>query len=137
MGDLLMPSVVWPLQKGRPKVEIVLTLAVGGQKVTRVLLADTGAGSDQALFELVLDEDDCLLCHSSVMGRLQLHGAYSGAHPVYGVRVQIPQLGFDEEIEVVGVPKTPIGLHGIAGFRFLNRFTYGNFGDAGQFGIES
>jgi hypothetical protein len=25
---------------------------------------------------------------------------------------------------------------GIACFRFLNRFTYGNFGDPGQFGLE-
>jgi hypothetical protein len=30
------------------------------------------------------------------------------------------------------------GAHfaGIAGFRFLNRFTYGNFGNAGEFGLE-
>jgi len=31
----------------------------------------------------------------------------------------------------------PPGFDGTACFGFLNRFTYGNFGDPGQFGLES
>lgn len=132
-----MPRVSWSLNQGRPTVEIVLTLALGSQKMTRVLLADTGAGSDRAGFELVLDEDDCLLCTTTAMGQVQVRGAYSGSYPIYGIRVEVPQLTFAGRIRVVGVPTTPTGLDGIAGFRFLNRFGYGNFGDKGQFGLES
>jgi hypothetical protein len=36
----------------------------------------------------------------------------------------------------VDVPAVPAGLDGLAGFRFLNRFSHGNFGDPGQFGLE-
>jgi hypothetical protein len=104
--------------------------------MNRILLADTGAGSDQALFELTLDEDDCLLCDTTDMGQVQLRGAYAGLFPIYGIRVEIPQIGCDEHVEAVGVPTIPSGFDGIAGFRFLNRFHYGNFGDKGQFGLE-
>jgi hypothetical protein len=102
----------------------------------RQLLADTGAGSDLALFELILDEDDCLTCGGKFAGMLPLRGAFAGSFPTYFVRIRIPQLGFDDRIRVVGVPTPPPGFNGIAGFRFLNRFTYGNFGDKGQFGLE-
>jgi hypothetical protein len=40
-------------------------------------------------------------------------------------------------MRAVGVPNAPKGLDGIAGFRFLNRFTYGNFGNALEFGLET
>jgi hypothetical protein len=46
-------------------------------------------------------------------------------------------LGFDLPAGVAGVPANPPGLEGIAGFRFLNRFTYGNFGNPAEFGIET
>jgi hypothetical protein len=36
----------------------------------------------------------------------------------------------------VGVRSVPAGFDGIACFAFLDRFTYGNFGDPGQFGLE-
>jgi hypothetical protein len=36
----------------------------------------------------------------------------------------------------VGVPYPPPDFDGIACFRFLNRFTYGNFGDKNAFGLE-
>ena len=39
-----MPRVLWPLQHGRPCVQVVLTLAQGSQPLPRTLLADTGAG---------------------------------------------------------------------------------------------
>jgi hypothetical protein len=132
-----MPRAIWPLVAGRPTVEIVLTLEIGSKHLKRILLADTGAGSEHSAFELVLDEDDCLLCGSAAMGSVQLGGAYSGSHPIYSLRVQVPELNFDEDIEVVGVPSIPSGVDGISGFRFLNRFTYGNLGDRRQFGIET
>lgn len=131
-----MLRAMWPLHQGRPQIEIVLTPALGRQKMIRVLLADSGAGSDQAAFELVLDEDDCLLCNTTVLGQVQLAGAIAGSYPIYGIRVEIPQLGFDDRIRAVGVPTTPTGFDGIAGFRFLNRFGYGNFRNPKQFGIE-
>jgi hypothetical protein len=35
------------------------------------------------------------------------------------------------------IRQAPRQLQGIACFRFLNRFTYGNFGDADLFGLET
>jgi hypothetical protein len=132
-----MPRTTWPLLQTRPRVEIVLTLAIGGQPTRRVLLADTGAGSEWSAFELVLEESDCLICGGGPTTFAHLKGAYSGSYPIYGVRVQIPQICFDNNVEVVGVNKAPSGFDGIACFRFLNRFTYGNFGARDQFGIET
>ncbi len=58
-------------------------------------------------------------------------------YPIYGIRVEIPQLGFDERVEAACVPKTPAGLDGIACFRFLDRFAYGNFAVRGEIGLEA
>ncbi len=66
-----------------------------------------------------------------------LGGAYSGSFPVYQLRVRIPQVGFNRRILAVGVPANPRGFEGIAGFRFLNRFAYGNFGNPAEFGLET
>jgi hypothetical protein len=52
------------------------------------------------------------------------------------LRVQIPGLGFDQDRQVVGIAARPAGFDGNACFRFLNQFTYGNFGDPTQFGPE-
>jgi hypothetical protein len=131
-----MPRQQWPLSHGRPIIEIALTLAPNGQMVTRTLLADTGAGTDQAGFDLILDEQDCLFCGGRPFRPVALGGAYTGSFPVYLLRVQVPQLGFDRYLRAVGVPQTPTDLDGIACFRFLNRFTYGNFGDSTRFGLE-
>ena len=132
-----MPGDRWPFAFGRPVIEIVLTLAQGGQKLTRILLADTGAGSMPAPFELLLDENDCLLCDGTVTQTVTLGGAYSRSYPLYLIRVEMPSLHFDHDVLAVGVPNSPSGLDGIACFRFLNRFTYGNFGNPGVFGLES
>lgn len=51
--------------------------------------------------------------------------------------VQIPTLSFDRQVRAAAVPAFPAGFDGVAGFRFLNRFTYGNFGDPTRFGLES
>jgi hypothetical protein len=131
-----MPHVSWALVNGRPAVEATLFQTAGGQQVTRSLLADTGAGSARARFHLILDENDCLLCGRVLSWALRLGGAYTGSFPVYLLRVYIPQLGFDHYLRAVGVPSVPAGFDGVACFRFLNRFTYGNFGDPGRFGIE-
>jgi hypothetical protein len=69
------------------------------------------------------------------LGQVQLGRAYSGWFNVYSLDVRIPRLGFAEAVAVVGVPHVPDGFDGIACFKFLNRFHYGNFGDAGTFGL--
>jgi hypothetical protein len=130
-----MPRVLWPLQHGRPCMQVVLTLIAGGQPFVRTVLADTGAGSQRAGVDLILSEDDCLLC-GHPMKLIRLGGAYAGSFPTYTLRVQLSALGFDLDLCAVGVPSVPAGFDGIACFGFLNRFTYGNFGDPSQFGLE-
>lgn len=131
-----MPLVQWPLVRGCPCVQVLLTLQPSGQPLQRTLLADTGAGSRAARFELILDEDDCLLCSGSPQPSITLGGAYVGHFPRYLLRVQLPALGFDQDLRVVAVPSMTGGFDGIACFGFLNRFSYGNFGDRGGFGLE-
>jgi hypothetical protein len=131
-----MPRAQWPLLHDRPTVEVILTIVPGGQQVVRNLLADTGAGTAQADFELILDEQDCLYCGGVPIQGIVLGGAYVGSYPVYIVEVSIPGLGFNRMVPAVGVPKVPAGFDGIACFRFLNRFGYGNFADPNQFGLE-
>ena len=132
-----MPRVQWPLRHGRPCIRIVLTLAAGGRRVARYLLADTGAGSTQTPCELLLEEQDCLACGASPLRTITLGRAYAGPCNVYRVRIQIPEIGFDNVLPVGAVSSSSPGFHGLACFRFLNRFTYGNFGDPGQFGLET
>jgi hypothetical protein len=131
-----MARVFWPLVRDRPSVEITLQLAATGAQVKRTVLADTGAGTAKVDMDLVLEQSDCLLCGGIPLHSAALGGAYSGSFPVYLIRVQIPSLGFDHNVHAVGVPTVPPGLDGIACFRFLNRFTYGNFGNPAQFGLE-
>ncbi len=131
-----MPRVQWPLLGNRPCVQIGLTPTATGQPLFLNLLADTGAGTRYGHFELILHETDCRRC-GGLPGRLViLRGAYTGRFRVYSITVQLPALGFSQRLHTVGVPTLPSGFDGIACFRFLNRFTYGNFGDPGQFGLE-
>ncbi|MCI0682368.1 MAG: hypothetical protein L0Y71_09705 [Gemmataceae bacterium] len=101
------------------------------------MIADTGAGSAASRFELILEEDDCLLCGGNPLQPITLGGAYLGSFPTYAVSVKIPQLGFAQILRAVGIPSVPAGFGGIAGFQFLNRLHYGNFGDPAHFGLES
>jgi hypothetical protein len=78
-----------------------------------------------------------LLCGGIPLRLVRLSGAFAGEFPVYLVEVLIPALQFDGFVPVVGVPTLPRGFDGIACFRFLSRFTYGNFGDAMTFGLEN
>jgi hypothetical protein len=50
----------------------------------------------------------------------------------YDVAVQLPTLGFAKNLRVVGVPSLLAGFDGIACFSFVNRFSYGNFGNSGM-----
>lgn len=65
-----------------------------------------------------------------------LGGAYVGSYPTYAVTVAVPALGFQANVAAVGVPSPPPGFDGIACFRFLDQFTYGNLGAPGQFGLD-
>ncbi len=132
-----MPRATWPLLQGRPRIQVALPLPAGGGALIRDLLADTGAGKTRARFELILAESDCLLCGATPFSLVLLGGAYSGSFPVYLLRVQIPSLGFDSDLRAVGVATVPAGFAGIACFSFLNRFTYGNFGNPAEFGLET
>jgi hypothetical protein len=131
-----MPRVVWQLHRGRPRVEVVLIQVQDGQSYPLTLLADTGAGAQKVPFHLILDEHDCIQCGGNPGTSMVLGGAYSGSYPVYDLPIQIPALGFVQNVRAVGVPWVPSGFDGIACFGFLNRFTYGNFGDPAQFGLE-
>jgi hypothetical protein len=50
--------------------------------------------------------------------------------------LEVPQIDCAGSIAGIGIPSPPAGFDGIARFRFLNQFTYGNFGDQGSFGLE-
>jgi hypothetical protein len=130
-----MPAAQWLLQNDRAVIEIVLSVS-GGQDLVRRLMADTGAGTRQSVFQLIFDENDCFQSGAILIDHVQLGGAYSGVFPVYLVEVRIPLLNFDEPVPVVGVSHVPAGFDGIAGFKFLNRFHYGNFGNPDYFGLE-
>lgn len=131
-----MPAVQWALRKGRPVVEVDLRLA-SGASVSRLLIADTGAGSSLSVFELVLDEGDCLSSEAIPVGHVQLGGAYSGSFPLYLVNIAIGALDFDEPVPAVAVAQVPAGFAGIAGFKFLSRFHFGNFAKPGWFGLDA
>jgi hypothetical protein len=102
-----MPRVVWPLLLHRPMVEVVLSLASGGQPLVRQLIADTGAGTAQAGFELLLEENDCLVCGGIASHPVALGGAYAGLFPVYAVRIQIAAVRFDHYLRAAAVSACP------------------------------
>ena len=130
-----MPPVQWPLRNRRPAVELMIPHVKGRRR--RRLLADTGAGSNDSNFELLLRETDCQPSTDFLMGQVQLGRAYSGGFNVHLIEVRIPRLDFAAAVPVVDVPQVPDGFDGIACFKFLNRFQYGNFGDADRFGLGS
>jgi hypothetical protein len=109
-----------------------------GNRLRRVLLADTGAGSVDTAMELILSERDCRQCGVGIAGTVQLGGALTGRFATYWVNVQIVPVQFTSVCIAVAVPEAqlPLQVQGIACFRFLNRFAYGNFGDPTRFGLE-
>jgi hypothetical protein len=50
---------MWPLERNRPVVQVQLVNTVSGPKITRMLLANTGAGSLYTPFELILHASNC------------------------------------------------------------------------------
>lgn len=130
-----MPSVRWALVRERPAIRITLQLKTG-QTVERTLLSDTAAGSLRAGFELVIRESDSVTAGEQFAASVTLGGAYTGVFPVHWIRVAIPAIQFTGRVRAVSVPNVPPGFDGIACFRFLNRFHYGNSGDPRQFGLE-
>lgn len=133
-----MPAICWQLVRGRPIVGIELISHITGAGVTRTLLADTGAGSVQAPMDLILSEEDCLQFRMRDAGSVRLGRAIEGIFRAHWVSVSIPQLRVACLCIAIAVPSVylPQGLDGIACFRFLNRFAYGNFGNPSQFGLE-
>jgi hypothetical protein len=132
-----MPLATWRLTGERPVIEIQLVSAQGDGRITRKLLADTGGGTRKSDFELVLSEQDCQSCGGIQSHTVNLRGSIQGTYSLYVVRVEISRLSFDHRIPVIAVPVSIPDLDGIACFRFLNRFTYGNFGRVDQFGLET
>ena len=134
-----MPRAMWRLVSHRPVIEAVLAVPGATQRATLTLLADTGAGGEDAPFALVLRQSDCRQFRIMRSGDVVLAGALSGTFPTYAVWVEIPALAFADFVVAAAVPdaQVPSGLDGIASFRFLNSFTYGNFGDPNQFGLET
>jgi hypothetical protein len=135
-----MPRVIWQLERNRPVVKIQLVATASDPEVTRTLLADTGAGGFNAPFELILSTSDCQRYMGLQSGyEVALGGAIVGAYPIYAIRIEIPMLSWSRRVQAVAVPDTacPAGFDGVACFRFLNLFTYGNFGDQRQFGLEN
>jgi hypothetical protein len=132
-----MPRITWPLLNDRPGVRIELVTHDGRSATTFDLHADTGAGAASSAFELILLDRDCWLFGDPEGSFVYLTGAHGGGpYYLFWVRVRIPALAFDADLSAVGVPSIPDGFRGVAGFRMLNRFDYGNFGDPAQFGLE-
>jgi len=99
-------------------------------------LADSGAGNLHSRFHFLLTLADCHLCGGIYSHTVNLGRAYRGPHPVYVIKAEIPALGFCKALWAAAIASPPSGFDGTAGFRFLNRFTYGNFGDRTKFGLE-
>ena len=131
-----MPRADWPLLRGRPRIEIVFTRISDRSALIRQLLGDTGAGSAQSAFDLVLREAECIDFGQILGYQAVLAGAYSGHFSVYLLHVEMPALGFSRDVRAVAVPTPPAAFDGIACFSFLNQFTYDNFGDPARFGLE-
>jgi hypothetical protein len=130
-----MPRVTWPLLNDRLAIRVQVMFGV--QATTIELHADTGAGAASSAFDLLLLESECWLCGRPTGKLIRLTGAHAGGpYYLFDVRVQIPALSFDADLSVVGVPTVPDGFKGVAGFRLLNRFDYGNFGNPALFGLE-
>ncbi len=131
-----MPAMLWTLWHDRPMVEVTAASVYDGPERVCRLIADTGAGSRNSVFELVLQEQTCISCGGIFMGHIRLGGAYSGRFPLYLVQIRMTKLNFEELVPAAGVPSAPNGFDGIAGFKFLKRFHYGNFSDPEQFGLD-
>ena len=134
-----MPRASWLLVGGQPVIEIELQEKYSGFTFTRALLADTGGGSASVAVDLVLSQTDGARCGGKLQQLVSSGGAIHGSFEVRSIEVAIPTLNLKRRVNVMLVPAEtlPDGLQGIACFRFLNSFTYGNFGNPAEFGLET
>jgi len=130
---------MWLLQNDLPVIEVLLLAPFTGEWESRTLLADTGAGPRFSPFEIVLSHADIARFGEEESGFISVSGALQGQFRVYRIRLQIPALRVDRSVRALSAPTSSLigGLDGIAGFRFLNSFSYGNFGNAYHFGLET
>ncbi len=134
-----MPRECWVLQRRRPVVEIVFQ-RTDGQSITLTLLADTGGGDLNLPFHLILSEEDCKHLSGRSAPPVLLNRPFSGGSrkcQAWQLDAFIPSLGVTQRVIAAAVPAKELPFHGIAVFCFLNIFTYGNFGDGTQFGLET
>lgn len=134
-----MPRATWPLCDGRPVVHLIFHPPIDARPLSRTLLADTGAGRLQSRWHLLLSEEDCYVLKLHEVYPVSLTRAYDGTFPAYLVRVSIPSLITTKVLVAVAVPAADLspGLDGLAGFRSLNSFGYGNFDAPTQFGLQT
>jgi len=134
----LKPRQTWLLQDDLPVIEVLLLEPFTGSWESRTLLADTGAGPRFSPFEIVLSHADIARFGQQELGEAGVIGALQGRLTVFSVQLQIPRLGVDISVDALSAPSLSMlgGLDGIAAFRFLNSFFYGNFGSPYEFGLE-
>ena len=133
-----MPRASWPLVAGQPIVQIDLKETSSGATLTRTLLADTGGGSALMPVHLALSIEDVAHCGGIFRGYIGAGGAIEGRFKVYALDIIVPALHLVSLVNVMAVPAEilPDGLQGVACFRFLNSFSYGNFGNPAEFALE-
>ena len=134
-----MPRASWPLIAGQLVVQIELKETGSDLTLTRTLLADTGGGSALMPVHLGLSDEDVIRCGGIFRGYVGAGGAIEDDFKVYAVDIVIPELNLISLVNVMAVPAEtlPDGLQGIACFRFLNSFNYGNFGNPAEFGLAT
>ncbi len=134
-----MPRKSWPLHRGCPSVEVWLREPLTGFTSRRVLLADTGGGARSSPIEIIVSQADIgQFGVEKDVGQVGMGGAIRGAFSIFSVEIEIPALNLSRFVDAAGVPTTNFfpGYDGFALFRFLNAFTYGNFGNPNEFGLE-
>jgi len=134
----LKPRQTWLLHNDLPVIEVLLLEPFTGSWESLTLLADTGAGPRFSPFEIVLSHADIARFGQEESGFAGVSGALQGQFRVHRVRLQIPSLRVDLAVDALSAPSSSLigGLDGIAAFRFLNSFSYGNFGSPYEFGLE-
>ena len=133
-----MARVSWALQNGQPVVRLYLREPGTGVLLPRTLLADTGAGSSRVPIELALSENDVARFGARGTTTMISSGAIRGQFSTASVWIELPSLNLSRQVAVMTVPASqlPQGLDGIVTYRFLNEFSFGNFGDRTTFGLE-
>ncbi len=133
-----MPRQSRLLVNGSPAVEVWLREPFTGFTSTRILLADTGGGARFGPADLILSPRDIAQFGISQTGSAGTSGAIQGQYPVFSMELEMPSLGISRSVRVLSVPASHFfhSFDGFACFRFLNAFTYGNFGNPAEFGLE-